>query len=96
MYFFKYMVKTLAEKQGLTATFMPKPFSGITGSGGHVHSSLWQETETQQSINSFAQDADAGGLSPVGYHFLGGVLNHAKGLTALFAPHYQLLPTARG
>jgi glutamine synthetase type III len=79
--FFKYMVKTLAEQRGLTATFMPKPFSHLTGSGGHVHSSLWQG-----ETNSFAVGADEGGLSPVGYHFLGGVLNHAKGLTALFAP----------
>lgn len=79
--FFKYMVKTLAEQRGYTATFMPKPFSHITGSGGHVHNSLWQGT-----VNSFEQGADAGGLSPVGYNFLGGVLNHAKGLTALFAP----------
>ena len=79
--FFKYMVKTLAEQRGLTATFMPKPFSHITGSGGHVHSSLWQG-----EVNAFAEGADAGGLSPVGYHFLGGVLAHAKGLAALFAP----------
>ena len=79
--FFKYMVKTLAEQRGYTATFMPKPFSHITGSGGHVHNSLWQGT-----TNSFEEDADEGGLSPVGYNFLGGVLNHAKGLTALFAP----------
>lgn len=84
--FFKYMVKTLAEKRGLTATFMPKPFSGLTGSGGHVHSSLWQNNTSQESTNSFAQNADAGGLSAMGYHFLGGVLAHAKGLTALFAP----------
>ena len=79
--FFKYMVKTLAEKQGLTATFMPKPFSHITGNGGHIHNSLWQG-----DINSFAANADEGGLSPVGYHFIGGVLNHAKGLAALLAP----------
>ena len=79
--FFKYMVKTLAEKRGLTATFMPKPFSHITGSGGHVHNSLWKG-----ETNSFEAGADEGGLSPVGYHFLGGVLAHAKGLTALFAP----------
>ena len=75
------MVKTLAEQRGLIATFMPKPFSHITGSGGHVHSSLWQG-----DTNSFEVGADEGGLSPVGYHFLGGVLGHAKGLTALFAP----------
>lgn len=79
--FFKYMVKTLAQQRGLTATFMPKPFSHITGSGGHVHNSLWQG-----STNCFEVGADEGGLSPVGYHFLGGVLNHAQGLTALFAP----------
>lgn len=79
--FFKYMVKTLAEKQGLIATFMPKPFSHITGSGGHVHNSLWQGT-----TNSFEENADEGGLSLLGYNFLGGVLTHAKALTALFAP----------
>lgn len=79
--FFKYMVKTLAEQRGLIATFMPKPFSHITGSGGHVHSSLW-EGET----NRFEQGADEGGLSPMGYHFLGGVMKHAKALTMLFAP----------
>ncbi len=79
--FFKYMVKTLAEQRGYTATFMPKPFSHITGNGGHVHNSLWQGT-----VNSFEKGADDGGLSPVGYHFLGGVLAHAKGLAALFAP----------
>ena len=85
--FFKYMVKTLAEKRGYIATFMPKPFSNITGSGGHVHSSLWQaEADGNGEINSFEIEADAGGLSSVGYHFLGGVLAHAKGLTALFAP----------
>ncbi|MEM9164765.1 MAG: type III glutamate--ammonia ligase, partial [Cyanobacteria bacterium P01_F01_bin.4] len=79
--FFKYMVKTLAEQRGYTATFMPKPFSHITGSGGHVHNSLWQG-----ETNCFADGADAAGLSPLGYHFVGGVLDHAKGLTALFAP----------
>ncbi len=79
--FFKYMVKTLAEQRGLTATFMPKPFSQITGNGGHVHNSLWQG-----DINCFAQGADAGGLSPLGYRFLGGILAHARGLAALLAP----------
>lgn len=79
--FFKYMVKTLAEQRGLTATFMPKPFSHITGNGGHIHNSLWKG-----QTNSFADGADAGGLSPLGYNFLGGVLAHAKGLAALCAP----------
>jgi glutamine synthetase type III len=79
--FFKYMVKTLAEQRGLTASFMPKPFSHLTGNGAHIHNSLWTETG-----NAFAEGADAGGLSPVGYQFLGGVLAHARGLTALCAP----------
>lgn len=79
--FFKYMVKTLAEQRGLIATFMPKPFSHITGNGGHVHNSLWQG-----NTNVFAEGADDGGLSPTGYHFLGGVLAHGKGLAALCAP----------
>ncbi|NMF86610.1 type III glutamate--ammonia ligase [Nodosilinea sp. P-1105] len=79
--FFKYMVKTLAEQRGFTATFMPKPFSHITGNGGHVHNSLWQG-----DTNAFADGADDGGLSALGYHFLGGVLAHGKGLAALCAP----------
>lgn len=79
--FFKYMVKTLAEQRGYIATFMPKPFSHITGNGGHVHNSLWQG-----DTNVFAEGADDGGLSPIGYNFLGGVLAHGKGLAALCAP----------
>ncbi|MBD2257112.1 type III glutamate--ammonia ligase [Pseudanabaena sp. FACHB-2040] len=79
--FFKYMVKTLAEQQGLTATFMPKPFSHLTGNGAHIHNSLWQGDN-----NLFADGADDGGLSAVGYHFLGGVLAHGRGLTALCGP----------
>ncbi|MBD1876748.1 type III glutamate--ammonia ligase [Nodosilinea sp. FACHB-131] len=79
--FFKYMVKTLAEQRGFIATFMPKPFSHITGNGGHVHNSLWQG-----DTNVFAEGADEGGLSPLGYNFLGGVLAHGKGLAALCAP----------
>ncbi len=79
--FFKYMVKTLAEQQGLTATFMPKPFSHLTGNGAHVHNSLWQG-----ETNAFAAGADEGGLAPVGYQFLAGVLAHAKGLASLCSP----------
>lgn len=79
--FFKYMVKTLAEQQGLTATFMPKPFSHLTGNGAHIHNSLWQG-----DTNVFEAGADAGGLSPIGYQFLAGVLAHAKGLAVLCSP----------
>ena len=79
--FFKYMVKTLAEQRGLTATFMPKPFSHLTGNGAHLHNSLWKD-----DTNVFEEGADEGGLSPVGYQFLAGVLAHAKGLAALCSP----------
>ena len=79
--FFKYMVKTLAEQQGLTATFMPKPFSHLTGNGAHVHVSLWHNDK-----NAFLDEANEMGLSSLGYEFLGGVLNHSQGLAALCAP----------
>ncbi len=79
--FFKYMVKTLAEQRGLTATFMPKPFSHLTGNGAHVHVSLWRN-----GSNAFLDEANEMGLSSLGYEFLGGVLNHAQGLAALCAP----------
>ncbi|MBF2047662.1 MAG: type III glutamate--ammonia ligase [Leptolyngbya sp. IPPAS B-1204] len=79
--FFKYMVKTLAEQRGLTASFMPKPFSHLTGNGAHVHMSLWNN-----GSNAFSDETDEMGLSNLGYGFLAGVLNHARGLAALCAP----------
>ncbi|HEY9643549.1 MAG TPA: type III glutamate--ammonia ligase [Coleofasciculaceae cyanobacterium] len=79
--FFKYMVKTLAEQRGLTASFMPKPFSHLTGNGAHVHLSLWNN-----GSNAFLDESNELGLSDLGYEFLGGVLNHAQGLAALCAP----------
>lgn len=79
--FFKYMVKTLAEQRGLVATFMPKPFSHLTGNGGHLHISLWND-----GTNAFADAADEMGLSPIAYEFLAGVLAHARGLSALCSP----------
>lgn len=79
--FFKYMVKTLAEQRGLTATFMPKPFSNLTGNGAHIHMSLWDG-----NTNVFADSSEEMGLSAIAYEFLGGVLAHARGLTALCSP----------
>lgn len=79
--FFKYMVKTLAEQQGLTATFMPKPFSNLTGNGAHVHMSLWQGES-----NVFADSQGPLGLSNLGYEFMGGIIAHAQGLTAICNP----------
>ncbi len=79
--FFKYMVKTLAEERGLTATFMPKPFSHLTGNGGHIHMSLWRD-----GSNAFWDRTDEMGLSAIAYEFMGGVLTHARGLAALCSP----------
>jgi glutamine synthetase len=78
--FFKYMVRTIAEKHGMRATFMPKPFSGLTGSGCHAHVSVWRGSQ-----NAFAGD-DTFGLSPLAHHFLGGVMAHAEALCALTNP----------
>lgn len=79
--FFKYMVKTLAEQRGLTATFMPKPFSHLTGNGAHLHMSLWQAGK-----NAFALASDEMGLSSLAYEFLAGVLAHGRALSALCSP----------
>jgi glutamine synthetase len=79
--FFKYMVKTLAEQRGLTATFMPKPFNHLTGNGGHLHMSLWSDGQ-----NAFADATEEMGLSAIAYEFLAGVLAHAQGLSALCSP----------
>ena len=79
--FFKFLARSVAEKHGLRATFMPKPFMNLTGSGCHAHVSLWRGTE-----NVFADPTDALGLSREGYHFVGGVMEHAESLCALLNP----------
>ncbi len=79
--FFKFMVKTLAEKHGLRATFMPKPFENLTGNGCHAHISLWNG-----KINKFLDNGDRLGLSRLAYNFLGGVMNLAEPLSAFFNP----------
>jgi glutamine synthetase len=78
--FFKYMVRTIAEKHGLRATFMPKPFADLTGSGCHVHVSVWRNGE-----NIFAGDG-VHGLTPQARQFLGGVMANAEALCALTNP----------
>ena len=79
--FFKFMVKSIAEKHGLRATFMPKPFPQLTGSGCHAHISLWQGER-----NLFADDMGELGLSTAGYRFIGGIMHHAQALCALLNP----------
>ncbi len=81
--FFKYMVKSIAENHGLRATFMPKPFSTLTGNGCHSHVSLWDEAGDK---NLFDNASDELGLSKLAYYFLGGVMNSADALAAIFNP----------
>ena len=81
--FFKYMVKSIAEKHALRATFMPKPFSNLTGNGCHAHVSLWDESGSR---NLFLDENGELGLSSLAYHFLGGIVNSADALAALFNP----------
>jgi glutamine synthetase len=81
--FFRYMVHTLAQQQGLLATFMPKPFTDLTGNGCHFHMSLWDG-----DTNLFLDEDDARGLglSETAYHFIGGLKKHAKAYSAVTAP----------
>jgi glutamine synthetase len=81
--FYKWMVKTVAEMNGLTATFMPKPFANLTGNGAHYHMSLW---DSDNKTNLFVDDKDPNGLSQLAYWFMGGVLKHAKALAAVADP----------
>jgi glutamine synthetase len=81
--FFKYMVKSIAEKHGLRATFMPKPFVNLTGNGCHMHVSLWNKDKKK---NVFADADDDLGLSNVGYSFIGGLIHSADGVCAVSNP----------
>ncbi len=81
--FFKYMVKSIAEKHGLRATFMPKPFMNLTGNGCHAHVSVWDKTGKS---NLFHDPKGELGLSGLAYQFLGGILHNAEALCAFFNP----------
>ena len=81
--FFKFMVKSVAEKHGLRATFMPKPFKGLTGNGCHCHVSVWNREGTK---NAFADEKAEFGLSAAGRSFLGGIMQHAGALAAITNP----------
>lgn len=81
--FFKFMLKSVAEKHGLRATFMPKPFKGLTGSGCHAHISVWS---LDGKKNAFADPSKELGLSDQGRNFLGGIMKHASALAAITNP----------
>ncbi|MCG7206582.1 type III glutamate--ammonia ligase [Streptomyces arenae] len=79
----RYLVSVLAEQRGMTATFMPKPFTDRTGTGMHLHMSLWRGDQP-----AFPDPADARGLglSPLAYSFVAGIVEHARALQAVIAP----------
>src|SRR5438093_1570398 len=81
--FFRYMVHTLAEQGGMIATFMPKPFTQLTGNGCHFHMSLWDG-----DTNLFLDEGDPRGLglSDTAYRFIGGLKKHARAYSAVTAP----------
>ena len=89
--FFKFMVKSVAEKHGFRATFMPKPIEGLTGNGCHAHISVWDRPGNQSKNNVFASQTGTGqtgevGLSEDGKYFLGGIMKHASALAAITNP----------
>lgn len=78
---FKLAVKTIAKRHGLHATFMPKPKYGVNGSGMHINMSL-----SKDGRNIFADEKDRFGLSREAYYFIGGIMKHMKGMTAVTNP----------
>jgi glutamine synthetase len=83
--FFRYMVESLAQQQGLIATFMPKPFAHLTGNGCHFHVSLWRDGENLFDRDP-ADDPRGLGLSELAYNFIGGLKANAKAYIAVTAP----------
>ena len=83
--FFRYMVESLAQEEGMIATFMPKPFSHLTGNGCHFHMSLWRDGENVFEADP-SDDPRGMGLSEDAYHFVGGLKAHAKAYIAVTAP----------
>jgi glutamine synthetase len=82
--FVKMAASEIAHQHGMIATFMPKPFSNRTGSGAHFHVSIG--TKTQKNAFHDPQDRSGMGLSKMAYHFLGGILAHARAFSAVAAP----------
>ena len=79
---FKLVTKTIAKRHGLHATFMPKPKFGISGSGMHINMSL----ATEEGKNIFADEKGKIGLSDDAYHFIAGIMKHARGMSAITNP----------
>lgn len=85
--FFRMMAKQYAEDLGLLATLMPKPYANRTGNGAHFNMSLYDlDTKANLFKCNPADDPRGLGLTPTGYHFIGGILRHGRALCAAFAP----------
>ena len=88
---YKYVVRNVAQQFGKVATMMPKPISMDAGSGMHTNVSLWKKDE-----NTFYDKDEVLELSQTGRYFCGGVMEHAKGLTAITNPttnsYHRLVP----
>ena len=78
---FKFAVRMIAKRHGLHATFMPKPKTGVHGSGMHLHFSLEKDGR-----DLFRDDSDPMGLSKEAYSFIGGIMEHIRGITAISNP----------
>lgn len=81
----RYVIQMLARRAGMTATFMPKPFTDRTGNGMHLHLSLWGD-DGPRFPRAGGDDPHGLGLSALGYAFIAGLLEHAAGMQALVAP----------
>jgi glutamine synthetase len=77
------ITKVVAAMNGYIATYMPKPFAGINGSGMHIHQSLWNLDATENLF--FSEDADSGYLSEAAMNFIGGQLAHGRAMCAVLA-----------
>ena len=78
---YKYVIKAIAKKYNLFASFMPKPLFGVNGSGMHVHQSLWSGDR-----NAFFDENEKYNLSKIAYHFIGGQLKYIKEIVSVLAP----------
>ena len=78
---FKLAVRTIARQHGLHATFMPKPKSGVDGSGMHLNFSIWKDGR-----NIFADPENTGKISEDGLAFIGGIMQHIRGMSAVLNP----------
>ena len=83
--FFRYMVHTVAHQAGLAATFMPKPFANLTGSGLHLHSSLW-DASTGAELFADSGDPRGLGMSAMAYSYIGGLIDHGPALAGVTCP----------